>query len=796
MSINTNLDITPDKDKDESLFPEHIPVIPFDIQKEREKEEARKRAIELRKKSGKIEPIIVTKDGIAKKASELTLVEQEYEIVHCATNPIYFIETYLTIFDQTKGKAGMIVPFIFFDFQKDLIKTYMEERFVIANKYRQGGVSTTTCAFIAWYVMFNENRSVAIVADKLETARDEMMNDSVDFIDSCPEWLRPKTGRDTNKGNFKDTQKLKRYDNGSSLGAFSSKGLRGYTPTLLFWDETAWTEKGDKFWTSAQPTLQTGGAAIMVSTPSGLDAVFYKTFIGARNNENNFKAVELWWFNDPRYNKDLVWLKNKGKETEIRLIDENWDNKKRIQLMDDGWEASSPWFEEQIRNANGDMRKIAQELLCIFGDAVITIRNKKNDIIENIKISDLYKKFEEQNNSCEYLSKNTILMDKNILIKILKLVKNIEQYFIKGGTSKFNKDFPNLLSLINIYTYDMQVYHSNKILEAKIKYLINYNGDINLIKKDNKILIFEKKYKCFKEANINSAQKQWNICHNELNKIKNLYNKEQTRELLKNNYKKYFGKSGNRRLLNDDKRLYLSLYFYTQEFNTLNKNLNKFSYRLFFFVNKINIYCEIHKKLKHWKMINNEVIILCSKCNPKYPSKEWFFKKYGDGWETHMNKRKEKLRKIKTNSKEWFIRKYGNTTGIIKYEDCVEKKMNKLSQLKANKFSVISQELFWKIYERLKNKEGIYFHDLNQEYVLKIPSEYFYDKTVMMFDFKQGNNVIEYNGNYWHSSRNDEKRYKIINEMGYNIKIITSDEYNRNKKDLKIINECVKFLTC
>ena len=351
--------------KEEEQFPEHVPIIPFDVQKEKEKEEARKLAKELRKSSGNIEPIIFTKSGGVKKASELTKLEQEDEIVRCGLNPIYFIETYLTIFDQTQGKAGLIVFFKLFEFQKDLIRAYQENRFVVANKYRQAGISTTTCAYIAWYVMFNRNRQVAIVADKLETARDELMNDVVDFIENCPSWLRPKTGRNTEK-NLKDTQKLKVYDNDSKLGAFSSKSLRGYTPTLLFWDETAWAEKGDKFWTSAQPTLQTGGAAIMVSTPSGLDAVFYKTFDGARKGENNFYAVELWWFNDPRYNKGLAWLKNKGKTSEIRVEDTGWNNEQRIKMMDDGWEASSPWFEEQIKNANGDMRKIAQELLCSF----------------------------------------------------------------------------------------------------------------------------------------------------------------------------------------------------------------------------------------------------------------------------------------------------------------------------------------------------------------------------------------------------------------------------------------------
>lgn len=395
------------KDIEDDGSIEYSPPVPFDFEADRKrKNEIRKIAQKLRENSTKYEAVVVTQNGEVKKASDLTIAERYYEIVKCASNPIYFIETYLTIFDQTQEQSGMIVPFKLFDFQKDLINAYQNHRFNIANKYRQAGISTTTCAYIAWYVMFIPNRTAAIVADKLETARDELMNDVVMFIDGCPEWLRPKTGKEVKKdaGKFKDTQKLKRYDNGSALGAFSSKGLRGTTPTLLFWDETAWTEKSGKFWTAAYPTLQTGGSAIMVSTPAGLDEVFYKTFITARQGNNKFNAVELWWFNDPRYNKDLVWLKNKGKENEIRIVDEGWDNKKRIQLMDDGWTASSPWFEDQVANANGDMRKIAQELLCVFGDAIIIIRNKKTGIIEKLPIREFYYRLEEQNNSCTYLS--------------------------------------------------------------------------------------------------------------------------------------------------------------------------------------------------------------------------------------------------------------------------------------------------------------------------------------------------------------------------------------------------------
>jgi hypothetical protein len=784
----------------EEVFPDHVPLVPLDTKRANEKEQIRKLAEEIRKKSAKIEPIIVTSNGVVKRASELTLSEKEYEFVRCATNPIYFIETYLTIFDQTQGKAGLIVPFKLFDFQKTLVQTYVDERFTIANKYRQAGISTTTCAYIAWYVMFNENRSVAIVADKLETARDEIMNDVVLFIEGCPEWLRPKTGKEA-FDKFKDTQKLKRYDNGSSLGAFSSKGLRGYTPTLLFWDETAWTEKADKFWTSAKPTLQTGGAAIMVSTPSGLDAVFYKTFDGARKPEgdslkNNFKAVELWWFNDPRYNKGLVWLKNKGKETQKTWVDENWSNEKRIELQDEGWEASSPWFEEQVRDANGDMRKIAQELMCVNFDSKLKIRNKNTGIVEEITISDFYDRLNEQKNSCEYLYKNTILMDKNILIKLLRTIENVNQYYIKGGTSKFNKDYPNILNLINVYSSEMQIYSSNKILEAKIKYLISYDGDINKITMNGNILIFDKYLKQFKIANINSAKKQWKSCNDELNNINELYDENTTKELLKDSYLNYFGKSGNRKLLRDNKKLFLSLYSHTKEFDLLEKNLNKLSFRLHFFVNNINTYCEKHNYPKHWKLVDGNVVVVCSKCNPKYPSKEWYVEKYSNDWKFYSDERKKHLSELKTNGKEWHIKKYGNIVGNAKYCETVVQRINNISKLKGNKFSKISQELFWKLHESLNDKTDTYFHDLNKEYVIRIPNKYNHENVVMLLDFKHKNKIIEYNGNYWHNSKKDNIRYSILREMGYEIFVVTSNEFNKNKKPKEIIDKCLKFLTC
>jgi very-short-patch-repair endonuclease len=58
------------------------------------------------------------------------------------------------------------------------------------------------------------------------------------------------------------------------------------------------------------------------------------------------------------------------------------------------------------------------------------------------------------------------------------------------------------------------------------------------------------------------------------------------------------------------------------------------------------------------------------------------------------------------------------------------------------------------------------------------------------------NKIIEYNGVYWHDNAKDEIRYDVLKKMGYDVLVVTSDEYNRNKKPIKIIDNCIKFLTC
>lgn len=387
-------------------------------------------------------------------------------------------------------------------------------------------------------------------------------------------------------------------------------------------------------------------------------------------------------------------------------------------------------------------------------------------------------------------------MNKNELIDIIKNIENINKYSIKGGTSMFNKEYPDLLYYINEFTKEMQIYSQNKKLCAKLLYINEFNCDINKLYQNGKIMIYDNKKNSFKEACVNAAKKQWNVSNAELSLINEIYSKELTIEKLKDEYKKYFGKSGNRKLLHDDKKLFLSVLSHTSHINNLNKNLTKFSFRLHILVNNVNIYCEQHNHLKHWTMKNNNVVFVCSKCNPKYPSVDWFKNKYGDDWENHYNIRISLVKENKSNSIQWFKKKYGEIIGELNYREHVEKKMKSLCLLKANKYSKISQDLFWKIYDGLKDKSNIYFHDLNTEFVIRIPEKYKHKNTVMITDFKQNNKIIEYNGNYWHSEDIDKIRYSILNDMGFSVFVVTSDEYNDSKKDNKIIERCINFLEC
>ena len=61
--------------------------------------------------------------------------EQVLELQKCMENPIYFIENYIKIVTLDKG----LVPFEMYNFQKEMVDTFHDNRFTICKLPRQSG---------------------------------------------------------------------------------------------------------------------------------------------------------------------------------------------------------------------------------------------------------------------------------------------------------------------------------------------------------------------------------------------------------------------------------------------------------------------------------------------------------------------------------------------------------------------------------------------------------------------------------------------------------------------------------
>ena len=154
-----------------------------------------------------------------------------------------------------------------------------------------------------------------------------------------------------------------------SSGPDASRGVGGVT--WLIFDEAAFIENGKDVYASALPTVSTGGHVIMISTPNGKDQLYYETYRQAKAGTNNYLCVELKWYQDPRYNKFLEWVRKNTDTGEYEIVKEptidseghieynqaHWDD-----MIRKGYAPRSPWYVKMCESFNNNSMKIAQEL--------------------------------------------------------------------------------------------------------------------------------------------------------------------------------------------------------------------------------------------------------------------------------------------------------------------------------------------------------------------------------------------------------------------------------------------------
>ena len=225
--------------------------------------------------------------------------DQVLEIQKCMEDPQYFVENYIKIVSLDKG----LVPFKMYNFQKDMLGTFHKNRFTICKLPRQSGKSTIMVSYLLHYALFNENKNIAILANKAATARDLLGRLQLAY-ENLPKWLQQGV-LSWNKGSLE-------LENGSKIlaASTSASAVRGSSFNIIFLDEFAFVPAtvAEQFFSSVYPTISSGQSTkvIIVSTPMGMN-MFYKLWNDATHKRNSYVPIEVHWTEVP--GRDEAWKK-------------------------------------------------------------------------------------------------------------------------------------------------------------------------------------------------------------------------------------------------------------------------------------------------------------------------------------------------------------------------------------------------------------------------------------------------------------------------------------------------------
>ena len=233
--------------------------------------------------------------------------EEIQEFVKCQKDPIYFIETYCHIVSLDKG----LIKFKLYDCQRKKVEVILNNRKVVLMEGRQQGKTITSAACILWYTLFQESKTVAILANKGSAAR-EVLDRYQIMYEHLPIWMQQGV-RTWNKGNVE-------LENGSKVftAATTASGIRGKSVNWLYIDEAAIIPNNvaEEFFASVYPTISAGTTTkiLLTSTPLGYNH-FWKFWNEAEKGKNGFVSHFIPYWEIP--GRDEVWA-----EEQLRTLGE------------------------------------------------------------------------------------------------------------------------------------------------------------------------------------------------------------------------------------------------------------------------------------------------------------------------------------------------------------------------------------------------------------------------------------------------------------------------------------------
>jgi hypothetical protein len=230
-------------------------------------------------------------------------VDEIKELFKCNEDINYFLQ-YVKIIHPDRGE----IVFEPYNFQKDLIIKFQNNRFNVVLSSRQSGKTTVVSVFALHYAIFNENKIVGIVSNKESSAK-MILGRIKRTYELIPSWLKP--------GVVSYNKTSIEFDNGTQIivSATSPDAFRGNTINLLICDELAFVPKNqsEDFFASNYPTISASKESkiIIISTPNGVFDLFHRLYSAAENNSNTFVPTKVTWREVP--GRDEAWAAEQKK---------------------------------------------------------------------------------------------------------------------------------------------------------------------------------------------------------------------------------------------------------------------------------------------------------------------------------------------------------------------------------------------------------------------------------------------------------------------------------------------------
>lgn len=241
--------------------------------------------------------------------------EELEEYIKCKESVEYFAENYVKVIHIDYG----LIPFKPYPYQKELFKSFQNERFSVVLACRQSGKSISTCAYLLHYAIFNSEKFVAILANKAATAK-EMLSRITLMLENLPFFLQPGC-KVLNKGSIE-------FSNNTRMEAHatSSSSIRGKSVSLLYLDEFAFVENDVEFYTSTYPVVSSGKTSrvIITSTANGIGNMFHKIYEGAVQGTNEYHPCRVDWWDVP--GRDEKWKEQTISNTSQDQFEQEFGN--------------------------------------------------------------------------------------------------------------------------------------------------------------------------------------------------------------------------------------------------------------------------------------------------------------------------------------------------------------------------------------------------------------------------------------------------------------------------------------